>query len=220
MGLWWRLDSKAPAHPQLFHWTSLTECKFKIKLQRIFNGNCKRRAGLPSKYGASASTLVVRPWSWLLIHMYLVWLKNWSCGENGYCPSKLHLAPATISVIASFGVVVVSVPWLDWKSQRAKPHLCGPTNFPKVTRGPLGSNVGPIESPFQDGPASQQEKRTHPMLWCQRVSMFIGLTKKHWLLSKLKKQQPDAICITKHFVSLGRLTCILNEELFTIFCHV
>ena len=132
------------------------------------------------------------PWLWdhEAGSLYIcIWfdLRIGAGGEYGYCPSKLHLAPATISVIASFGVVVVSVPWLDWKSQRAKPHLCGPTNFPKVTRGPLGSNVGPIESPFQDGLASQQEKRTHPMLWWQRVSMFIGLTEKHWLLSKLKK---------------------------------
>lgn len=88
---------------------NLTECKLKIKLLRIFN-NCKDRAGLLSKYGAYASTLVVR---YEAVSLYMcIWfgLRVRANGEYDYSPSKLHFAPATISVIASFGVVVVSVP--------------------------------------------------------------------------------------------------------------
>lgn len=50
----------------------------------------------------------------------------------------------------------------------------------------------------------------------QRISMSLGLTEKCcWLPSKLNREQPGVICITKHFVSLGRPAYILNKEAFT-----
>lgn len=83
-----------------------------------------------------------------------------------------------------------------------------------------GSNVGTVESPFEDEQAFaiQQKHYLHHFMMAESLSE----SQSHWthwetcwLLSKLERGKMDEICITNQYTPFGRLTYIFNKELFT-----